>query len=253
MPSFDALTARIKKLQGKGTNSKRSFKKMLSQFGKALREFIEHDTQFKPDTKGKNQGKSSQANAGKAQNQIKGLYDLVNSISTNVGAKSLRDVGKAYATSAAMERARADKEVKDPDDQDAASEDYVSAAVNEYRAALSFYALGQMNDPNRDYSTQEVIDGELNYAARLVQAAKDLASAASCEDPEDVTEIMAELMVSANMFKAAKAALDDLSQGCMKKGVNLDQKTKDNIKDLGNEADTGSTDSEDKLNTHLYK
>jgi hypothetical protein len=86
---------------------------------------------------------------------------------------------------------------------------------------------------------------------RLIDAAQDLADAAANEDPDDASEIMAELMVSANFFAPAEKALEDLEAGAKAKGIIFNQATKDKTKDSKDTADTGKTDLESKLQPHL--
>jgi hypothetical protein len=242
---------KIKTAIGKGTDSSKTMRKLVTLFGKALREFIEHNSTFKPDTKGKDKGKGTAQNAAAAQKQITKLYDQAATVNSAASAKILRDIAKAKQDKAATEKAGADA-AKNDGDADQASEDYVSAAINEYRAAICYYALGQLSDPNRDYTSQDVQDGELNYALCLINAAQDLADAADNEDPDDdVAEIMAELMVSAQLFGAAKAALVDLENGTKKKGVTFGAPTKKQISDSKDKADQGQTDSKSSLDSHV--
>ncbi len=250
MSTFEDYVGKINTAIGNGPNTSKAMQKLEILFGKALRAFIEHNVRFKPDTKGKDKGKASNANATQAQNQIKKLYDQLATVNSTLAGTTLRDLAKKKQDKAASEKAGADA-AKNDGDTDQASEDYVSAAINEYRAAICYFALAQLNDPNRDYTKKDVQEGELNYALCLLNAAQDLADAADNEDPDDASEILAELMVSAALFGAAKAALEDLEAGARKKAVNFGQTTKDKIKDSKDTADTGQTASKSSLDSHL--
>jgi len=248
--NFDDALNKITKSLGKGVGTAKGFRRLIRLFGDALHDFIEHNTTFKPDDKGKDKGKADKKNAQAAQDQLKKLYTQADSLTTTVGKQSLDSMAKDKQTNAAREKAHGDAAVAKGDD-DQATEDYVNAAINEFRAALCFYAEGDLGNPKVDYTDQTTLDSAVNYATRLTDAAQDLADAAAKEDPEDAAEILAELMVSVNFFDAAKKAIEAMENGLKKKGKALGPPAQKVANDLKDKADTGKTNSQTQLDTHL--
>ena len=215
----------INKLHNIG-NTHEEIKELITQYGKAMHEFIEHDPLVKTgELKGLQITQAEYdraANPNPVPNKDDGeMTKLLKSgkeitFGGTVDAATLDTIraaseGEAAADLNAAKSAPAKKKKGD----DIGSEYFVDAAVAFFKAALCVYCGNDLANAKLPSAGGPagfaVFNASWKYASLLSQAANALLQAAKDEDGTDYAEIIAENIVANILYKEASAVFDKLA------------------------------------------
>jgi hypothetical protein len=251
-PEFEDLVKKINNTLHNTGNSHATFKKLVTYYGEALRNFIEDDPLSKPTLKAL---KIKGADLTKATKGIGDLLKLSHDLS--FGGKVTADAVTTEASACGKHAAAdADTAKNVPAAGDQASEYYVDAAMWYFRQALCTYCGNDLTNAKLPSAGgpagPNVFNAREEYAIALNSAAQMLTEAARNEDATDYAEIIAENVAANIFFNEAKTLLDGLKNEVeVKKTITfLNPAAKQRFEDIQTAADKGATSTETNLTNY---